>query len=401
MTWQVKPLGEICEFQRGLTYAKGDEVAESDNVVLRANNIDLATNHLDLSDLRHIRQEIAIPNAKRVRKGSLIICTASGSKSHLGKVALIDDDYGYAFGGFMGQITPKPGLSSKYLFHLMTSDLYKDFISGLSDGANINNLKFDDLGRFGVPFPSEEEQHRIVVLLDEAFAGIATAKANAEKSLRNAREVSDSIAQQVLDSAGGDELPMELVAADDCSLSYGIVQPGNDVEDGLPVVRPVDLTRDVITPDGLKRIDPQLALGYQRTRLQGGELLLCVRGTTGTVSVAAPELEGANVTRGIVPIRFNPEQVTSPFGYHLMKSAAVQSQIRENTYGTALMQINIGDLRNIKVKIPPLSQQNEIAKRLDTLREEAAHIQSLYTRKLAALDQLKQSLLQRAFSGQL
>ena len=66
MTWQVRPLGEICEFQRGLTYAKGDEVAESDNVVLRANNIDLATNHLDLSDLRHIRQEIAIPNAKRV-----------------------------------------------------------------------------------------------------------------------------------------------------------------------------------------------------------------------------------------------------------------------------------------------------------------------------------------------
>jgi type I restriction enzyme S subunit len=194
---------------------------------------------------------------------------------------------------------------------------------------------------------------------------------------------------------------LESVAADDCSLSYGIVQPGNDVEGGLPVVRPVDLTRNVITLDGLKRIDPELALGYERTKLQGGELLLCVRGTTGTVSIAAPELEGGNVTRGIVPIRFKSDRVIPSFGYHLIKSGGVQSQIRERTYGAALMQINIGDLRNIKVKIPPLSEQNELAERLDNLRKGAAHLQSLYTRKLAALDELKQSLLQRAFSGQL
>ena len=196
MTWQMRPLVEICEFQRGLTYAKGDEVAESDNVVLRANNIDLATNHLDLSDLRHIRQEIAIPNAKRVRKGSLIICTASGSKSHLGKVALIDDDYGYAFGGFMGQITPKPGLSSKYLFHLMTSDLYKDFISGLSDGANINNLKFDDLGRFGVPFPSEEEQNRIVAILDTLRDEVARLESLCTRKLAALDELKQSLLQR-------------------------------------------------------------------------------------------------------------------------------------------------------------------------------------------------------------
>ena len=320
-------------------------------------------------------------------------------RPYLKKVALPDRDGRCSTEIF--PILPKSGVERRYLAYWLLSDATTAAINATCTGARMPRADMDAVLDLPIYAPSLQEQRRIVALLDEAFAGIANAKANAEKSLRNAREVSDSIAQQVLDSAGGDELPMELVAADDCSLSYGIVQPGNDVEDGLPVVRPVDLTRDVITLDGLKRIDPQLALGYQRTRLQGGELLLCVRGTTGTVSVAAPELEGANVTRGIVPIRFKPERVISPFGYHLMKSAAVQSQIRENTYGTALMQINIGDLRNIKVKIPPLSQQNEIAKRLDTLREEAAHIQSLYTRKLAALDQLKQSLLQRAFSGQL
>ena len=107
------------------------------NVVLRATNIDLATNLLIFDELKYISDKVVVPEGKKVKKGSLMICTASGSKSHLGKVAYIDDDYGYAFGGFMGMLTPLNGLSPRYLFHLMTSEDYKDFIGALSDGANI------------------------------------------------------------------------------------------------------------------------------------------------------------------------------------------------------------------------------------------------------------------------
>ena len=195
--WETKTLGELCEFQRGLTYGKSDEVDASKNVVLRANNVDLATHTLDLTDLRYISNSITIPAAKKVRKGSLLICTASGSKSHLGKIAYVDEDYGYAFGGFMGQITPTPGIYGRYLFHALTSSKYKAFIEALSDGVNINNLKFDDLRQFSVSVPPLPEQQRIVAILDEAFEGIATAKANAEKSLQNALELFKSYAKGV------------------------------------------------------------------------------------------------------------------------------------------------------------------------------------------------------------
>ncbi len=180
--WQTNTLGELCDFQRGLTYKKGDEVDFSGNIVLRATNIDLTTNLIEVSELKYISDEVAVPDCKKVKKDSLIICTASGSKSHLGKVAFIDEDYGYAFGGFMGMITAKKGVVPRYLFHVMTSPAYKDFISELADGANINNLTFDQLKRFEVPHPKPSEQKRIVGILDEAFDGISTAKANAEKN---------------------------------------------------------------------------------------------------------------------------------------------------------------------------------------------------------------------------
>lgn len=145
---------------------------------------------------------------------------------------------------------------------------------------------------------------------------------------------------------------LEDVVSEDCSLSYGIVQPGEGVEDGIPVVRPVDLVSDIVEPDCLKKTTIDIANSYKRTTLKGGELLLCVRGTTGLLSMASNRLNGGNVTRGIVPIWFKKD-VSKAFMFHQMKSDYVQTQIKENTYGTTLLQINIKDLRKIKVILPP------------------------------------------------
>jgi len=228
--WNTRLLGELCEFQRGLTYAKGDEVQSSNNIVLRATNIDLQSNLLDFAELKYISDHVDVPDGKKVKKDSLMICTASGSKSHLGKVAYIDDDYGYAFGGFMGMITPRNGLLPKYLFHLMTSDAYKDFIRALADGANINNLKFDDLKNFLVPLAPLSEQRRIVGILEEAFEGIATAKANAEKNLQDARALFESHLQSVFTDRGEgwEEKPL----ADLCDIKHGFAFKSEFFTDG-------------------------------------------------------------------------------------------------------------------------------------------------------------------------
>lgn len=190
-------LSEICTFSRGLTYSKSDEVDFSNNIVLRANNIDLGSNSLNLEDLRYIKDSIKVKKEKIAKKDSIIICTASGSKSHVGKVALIDEDYGYAFGGFMGQLTPTDKCLPKYLYYVLTSGLFKDFLMSLNDGTNINNLKFSDIENYEVILPSIENQLEIVEKLDNAFTEIDLI----EKNLRQSMIYTSSLRQSLLSNS--------------------------------------------------------------------------------------------------------------------------------------------------------------------------------------------------------
>jgi len=257
--------------------------------------------------------------------------------------------------------------------------------------------------RFTVKFPTSlPEQKRIVAILDEAFAGIDVAIANTEKNIENARDIAaSSLSLMLADEPNARHVALEDAVISDCTLSYGIVQPGDEFADGLPIVRPTDLGDRLVTLDGLKRIDPRRAAGYGRTTLQAGDLLLCVRGTTGVLSQAAEGLAGANVTRGIVPIRFRPTTLKQDLGYFLLLSADVQKAIRAATYGAALMQINIRDVRKIKLRIPDLGRQDVLLAKMQEAVTNGAELADVYQRKLAALSGLKQSILQRAFAGEL
>jgi len=298
-------------------------------------------------------------------------------------------------------IVPSKKLDTWFLYYFLKKNV--DLLDSLGTGATFKELSTKALAGIEIPLPPLPEQQRIVSILDEAFAAIAKAKANAEQNLKNAKELFESYLQGVFEKKGDgwEEKMLEELADENCTLSYGIVQPGEEFENGLPVIRPTDLTSRYIKVEGLKKIDPKLADGYKRTKLIGDELFLCVRGTTGVVSIATPELKDANVTRGIVPIRFNSKIINQEFGYYLLISNYVQKQIRAKTYGAALMQINIGDLRKILTPYPSLKDQQPIVRQLDALRTETQKLGGLYQKKIDDLEELKKSILQKAFAGEL
>jgi type I restriction enzyme S subunit len=292
-------------------------------------------------------------------------------------------------------------LYPKYLhYHMLL--FWKELGTKLQYGSATNFIKIGNFKDYEVQFPPLPEQKRIVSILDKTFAAIAKAKVNAEQNLKNDKELFESYLQELFEKKGDgwEEKCLEDLADEKCTLSYGIVQPGEEYSDGLPIIRPTDLTSRFIGLKGLKKINPKLADGYKRTKLIGDELLLCVRGSTGVVSVSLKELRGANVTRGIVPIRFNSEIINQEFGYYLLISNYIQKQIKAKTYGAALMQINIRDLRKILAPFPSIKEQ-QIVQKLDALSIETKRLEAIYKEKLLNLEELKKSMLQKAFNGEL
>jgi type I restriction enzyme S subunit len=376
--WEIKRLEDVVEFQRGLTYSKKDEVDFSDNVVLRSNNVDLLRNKLDFTELKYINPSIEISENKKVKKGSLIICTANGSKSHLGKVALIDDDYNFAFGGFMGMITPKEKLNSNFLFYLLTSYNYKKFISELSDGANINNLKFGDLGQFEIPFPPLPEQQRIVSILDECFSAIAQAKANAEQNFKNAKELFESYLQGVFEKKG-DGWEEQLL--EDCfKMKSGDNLIAKNMSEG---------EYPVFGGNGIA--------GYHNEyNLSGSNVII------GRVGALCGNVRHITENIWLTDNAFKVVDFKFDFDHSFLTYLLNHKDLRSYARQAAQPVISNSSLKDVVLNFPKSKkEQQTIVRQLDALRAETQKLEAVYQKKIADLEELKKSILQKAFAGEL
>ena len=396
--WEIKRLEDVVEFQRGLTYSKKDEVDFSDNVVLRSNNVDLLRNKLDFTELKYINPSIEISENKKVKKGSLIICTANGSKSHLGKVALIDDDYNFAFGGFMGMITPKEKLNSNFLFYLLTSYNYKKFISELSDGANINNLKFGDLGQFEIPLPPLPEQQRIVSILNECFAAIAKAKANAEQNLKNAKELFDCTLESILYDKKWQVKQLGEVCL---KVEYGS-STKSTTKGKLPVLRMGNIQNGRFIWDSLVYSDneednKQYLLKHNDVLFNRTNSLELV-GKTAIYKSEIPAIFAGYLIRihrkeDLLDADYLNYYLNSKMAFEYGKTVVISSVNQANINGTKL--------KTYPIPLPPIEEQHTIVRQLDALRAETQKLEAIYQQKLNDLEELKKSILQKAFAGEL
>lgn len=387
--WEIKKLGEVCRFINGRAYSQHELLKEGKYPVLRVGNF--------YTNRDWYYSDLELPEDKYCDKGDLLYAWSASFGPR------IWDGQKVIYHYHIWKVEPNEKLIRKdFLFQLLDWDT-EAIKTAHGTGTTMMHVGKGSIENRQIHLPPLPEQQRIVSILDESFAAIAKVKANAEQNLNNAKELFESYLQGVFENKGEgwEEKFLEEVADEKCTLSYGIVQPGDEYTNGLPVIRPTDLTSRFISLNGLKRIDPKLADGYKRTKLIGDELLLCVRGTTGVVSIATTELKDANVTRGIVPIRFNSKIINQEFGYYLLISNYIQKQIRAKTYGAALTQINIGDLRKIYTPYPSLKAQQAIVQKLNALSAETKKLEAIYQQKINDLEELKKSILQKAFSGEL
>lgn len=183
---------------------------------------------------------------------------------------------------------------------------------------------------------------------------------------------------------------LEECVCPDAQITYGIVQAGPHIEDGIPYIRTGDMAGDKLKLEGLLRTSPKIALSYRRSEVKTGEIVCAIRATVGKVLEVPPELDGANLTQGTARISPN-HNINNRFLLWVLRSSYAQRQFNLAVKGTTFAEITLENLRKIKVPLPSSQEEQEkISAILDTVDEAIARTSSL----IIKLKQTKAGLLQ-------
>jgi type I restriction enzyme S subunit len=395
--WQTKMLGEVLEKTETVNPLQSPNT-EFDYIDVSS----VSNTTFEIEETQRLKGKDAPSRARKlVRTNDIIFATIRPTLQRIAVVPEHLDKQVCSTGYFV--LRPKQGIDHRFIFYSLFTEDFIGQMESLQKGASYPAVTDGDVRAQEIPVPPLAEQQRIVGLLDEAFEGIATAKANAEKNLQNARALFESHLQSVFTQRGPGWVEKPLAELCDSSrvITYGVIKLGDETPNGVPCLRTSNVRWLHIETDGMKRISPKLSAEYSRTILKGGEVLVNVRGTLGGVAVASPEMAGWNVSREVAVVPINSSRVNPAFLSYLIGSGTSQHWLGGVKKGAAYIGINIEDLRLLPVNVPKMERQLEVVEHLDSLQEETQRLARLYEQKLAALEALKKSLLHQAFTGAL
>jgi type I restriction enzyme S subunit len=290
-------------------------------------------------------------------------------------------------------------LLPKFLQYMLVSRDCKDRLlhTGESAGSTRQALTKAQLQDFVVRFPeSINEQHRIVTLLDEAFADIATAKANAEKNLQNARELFDNALQSLVDGTSNDWT--ERTMAEVCDITSKLVDPREDQYLDLPHVGAGNIESKTSALVDVKTAREENLISGKF--LFDESMVLYSKIRPYLMKVVRPDFNGL-CSADIYPLAPKPDIITRDYLYFLLLAPTFTEYAIKGSARAGMPKVNREHLFAYQFVLPKVQDQKRISENLDQIAKETILLESIYRKKLTALDDLKKSLLHQAFSGQL
>ncbi len=283
-----------------------------------------------------------------------------------------------------------------FIYYLLSKLELPSLAKGVKPGINRNEVY-----SINAQIPPLPEQKRIVAILDEAFENIAKAKENAEKNLKNANEIFESYLQSVfankIHGTKSEALKNICELIVDCEHKTAPTQKA-----GHPSIRTPNIGKGFLILDDVNRVSDEIYLEWTKRAIpQAGDLILAREAPAGNVAVI-PENIKVCLGQRTVLIRPKKDTVNSKYLAFLLLSKDVQEKLLLHSRGATVAHVNMKDIRAFKIyNLPPLSEQHHIVAKLDTLSGETKKLEAIYTQKLADLEELKKSILAKAFNGEL
>ena len=383
---EIQKLKDICLTEITDGTHQTPTYSEYGYIFLSSKNV--TTQKIDWDNVMFIPEKLHKELYKRVAPQIDDILLAKNGTT--GVAAIVDRDIVFDIYVSLALIRPNTEIvMPRYLLYAINNPVVKGYFDSSLKGIGVPNLHLKNIRETPIKIYDLETQKAIVEKLDKVCELISLRKQQLEK-------LDELVKARFVEMFGESEYPCNSLISliiEGAGLSYGIVQPGDDGTGDMGVLRPVDFADGKIKTDSIKYIDRSLGDGFKKTELNGNELLITVRGTTGITALTDSRFKGMNVTRGIAVIRYDKKKVDPIYLNEYIKMEKSQQYIKEHTRGATLQQINLSELRDLEIVIPPLLLQRVFATFVERVDQQKQTVQQ----SLDKLELMKKALMQEYF----
>lgn len=389
--WEIKKLGEVCEIVNGSTPLRTNKEFW-DNGDFPWFTID------DIREqgriIRYTKQKVTQAALKRLRvlpiDSILLCCTASIGEYAITKIGLTTNQQ------FNGLVVKDKQILYPF-FLLYFSSTLKDTLLNLSGKTTIDFIPISRLREIPIQLPPLPEQQRIVSILDKAFAAIAKAKANAEQNLNNAKELFTSYLQEVFTNK--DE-GWEIKKLGEVCDIIGGGTPSKSIEKfyegNIPWATVRDMREEIIKVTEFK-ISNTAVKNSSTNVIPKDNVIIATRVGLGKVCLIENDTAINQDLKGIIPRK--KSELSVSYLYQWFKN--ISQLIVEEGTGATVQGVKLPFIKGLQIPLPPLLDQQTIVSKLDALSTETKRLEGIYQQKLLHLEELKKSVLQKAFNGEI
>lgn len=392
--WEVKTIGEVTIIVNGGT-PKSDQSEYWNGDIFWITPKDMGKlEEIYVSNTsRKISQAgLQKSSAKLIPENSVILST----RAPIGHLAI--NQVAMATNQGCRGLVPKLDLDTKFLFYFLKLNV--QLLNELGIGTTFRELSTNALAGVKMPIPPLSEQKRIVAIFDEVFEGIDRAIANTEKNLANSHAIFESYLNAIFTQKG--EGWVEKKLEDICKeITVGHVgsMASKYKDSGIPFLRSQNILPFRIKLDNVVFIDNEFHSALKKSQLRPGDLAIVRTGYPGTAAVIPEEIGIVNCSDLVIvkPCEnINPHYLCLFFNSILGKTL-----VGSRLVGAAQKHFNITTAKKVLIPFPYLREQNRLVTKMDELATETQRLETIYRQKIAALNELKQSILQKAFTGEL
>ena len=394
--WKDSTLGELFEIVTGTTPSKskaefyGDFMPLIKPPELHGGSIEKSTD--GLSELGSKQARILPPDSV------LVSCIGN-----LGKLGMNSSPV--AFNQQINAIKPNYEIAiPKFVFYYCMSNKFREQLHYLASGTTVSLVNKTKFKSIKISLPSLNEQQRIVSILDEVFENISNSSKRVEQKLLDTNELFQSVIHTIitLDGHSWDEFALDELTH---KITKGSSPKWQGVsyidEPGVLFVTSENVGNNQMIYKKTKFVEDKFNEIDSKSILQKGDVLTNIVGASIGRTAVFDKHDNANINQAVCLIRCKKEKLVNKYLAYLLNSHSFKQILHDNEVNTARANLSLGFFRSLVIPVPTISEQYEIVEQLEEIADNYEKLLNNYSDEMKEIDELKQSILQEAFNGNL